>query len=479
LNYIKEKYGDKASAISINTTMKVKATIRDIERLELGHVRESTELMCRNLPNITTGTDNLQWLNGYIDKETDEWKPGFLEDKSDEAEALRTYVSESPELWSKILQTLGIVRQKSVHACGHLIAGESLQNLIPMMMSKDGLMSGFDPKSVEYAGMVKFDILGVTTLESMKISIDSIKQHHGVDLGWDEFPATEEDYVKVVGKGLMAGIFQLKTNTMRPYVAKIQPRCADDCSNVCAVIRPGTLAAPAPNPNFKGTAADYFVAIRQGKEKPYYIHKDLEPILGRTLGVLLMQEQTLKIFRDLAGYTYGQAEKIRRGIGKKNKQLIEEGLKDLRAALGKRGWTDEQITCLYDTIMASSKYSFNLAHSASYGVVANNGIFLKSRYPLHFYLGELAVNGGDNEKLEPLVNECAHLLLPADIKKSHATEWVIEGDKLRAPLSISKGVGGRTPADLQQILTFGLDSFKVKNNESIVDQPLDGDEGSL
>ena len=470
LDYIKNKYGDKYGPISINISMKIKATIRDVERLQLGTVRAETDIMCRNLPDVPSGVDSLKWLKGYKNKETDAWVPGFLDSISEEAEELRVYARENSDLWVKILQTLGIMRQKSVHACGILIAGDSLQNLIPMAASKNGLMTGFAPKDLEYAGMVKFDMLGVTTLESMKISIDSIKEKEGIDLGWEEFPATEQDYEDIIGKNKLAGLFQIKTTTMRPYVQKIQPRNANDLSNIVALIRPGCMDSEAPKPNFKGSAADYFVAIRQGKEKPYYIHDDLIPILSNSYAVLLFQEQTLRIFRDLAGYSYSKADSIRRGISKKNKQLIEEGLKDLKIALEKRNWTNEQIDSLSKTIMASARYSFNLAHSSSYAVVCNNGIYLKKHYPLHYYLGELTVNTGDKEKLDPIVEECSHLILPADIKYSHANKWVIEGDKLRAPLNITKGVGNRTPIDLHQLLTFGVDSFKTKTNENVSDK---------
>lgn len=480
IQYLSEKYKGKMAPIAINISIKFKAAVRDIERLELGYVRQETELMCRSLPDIPNGIDSISWLNGYIDKETDTRVPGYIESDRDEARSLIDYREKNPELWEKALKVCGIVRQRGVHACAVIISDDDICNHIPVMQSKDKrFITAFDPKSVEYAGYVKFDFLGVTTLQSMKISMDSVKEHYGVDLEWGEFPATEDDYKKVIGNNKLAGLFQIKTHTMAPYVNKIQPRCADDLSNLVALIRPGCMDSDAPNPDFKGSAADYYVAVRQGKEKAHYIHPDLIPIIGPTLSVSLFQEQTMRMFRDLAGYTWGQADSVRKGIGKKIKHLIESALKDLRVALEGRQWEEDQINKLCDSIIASARYGFNKSHASSYGVVANNGIFLKSRYPLHFYLGELAVNGGDNEKLEPLVNECAHLLLPADIKKSHATEWVIEGDKLRAPLSISKGVGGRTPADLQQILTFGLDSFKVKNNEHLDDEAPNTEEGSL
>ena len=479
LEYISNKYKDKTAPVSINISIKFKAAVRDIERLELGSVRPDTELMCRNLPDIPNGIDSLKWLNGYIDKETEVFIPGFLENDCEESEVLREYERNNPILWKKISKVCGINRQRGKHACAVVIADNDLKNHTPIMWTKNKtFMTAFCPKSIEYSGYVKFDFLGVTTLEALNISINSIKETTGIDLGWEEFPATEQDYEDIIGKCLLAGLFQIKTKTMKPYVQKIQPRNSRDISNIIAMVRPQMLKAPSPNPNFKGTAADYYVAIRQGKEKPYYIHPDLEQILAESYGLCLFQENTIKIFNVFAKYDLGKSETIRKGIAKKVKVLLEEGLRDLRIELEKANWTDEQIKTLCKTIIASAGYGFNKSHSAAYAVVCNNGIYLKKHYPLHYYLGELTVNTGEKEKLDPIVEECSHLILPADVKFSHANKWIIEGDKLRAPLNICKGVGNRTPVDLHQLLTLGVDSFKVKSNEHLDDKEDEKEENN-
>jgi DNA polymerase-3 subunit alpha len=169
------------------------------------------------------------------------------------------------------------------------------------------------------------------------------------------------------------------------------------------------MDAPAPDPSAEMTAAEYYIEVARNERKPYFIHPDLEGILGETHGVIVFQEQTLEIFRELAGYSYEQAEIVRRAIGKKIKELLEEHGSVLKSKLQERGWTTEQGDRLFDSIMASARYSFNRSHAVSYAMVAYNGCYLKHHYPLHFWKGELTKSLDDHDKIRDYLKGCGGL----------------------------------------------------------------------
>lgn len=466
MSRLSEKYGDKLSKISINTLLKVKSSIRDVERVELGEVRDTTETLCRKLPNIDQGIDPISWLNGYEDKDTGAWVPGFIEDKSQEAEMLRDYMKNNPKFWEEVQKCLGIVRQKSAHACGIILADDRITKYTPMTMVGDELITGYCPKGCEYKGLVKFDILGVKTLEACRVAMASIKEHAGVHLVWEEFPHDPEVYDYIIGNRMLQGIFQIGTDTMRPFVLSLSPKTTNELSNLVALVRPGTLDALVKvSPSQTLTASEVFVQCAQGKRSPRFIHPDLKSILESTYGILLFQEQALRIFRDIGGFSYEKAEVARRGIGKKDKALLAQELGKLAANIRDKGtWTEEQINELCDTIIASARYSFNKSHSAAYAVVAYNCMYLKYHFPVHFYRGLLEVNNDDHDEIREIMKEAgSSLILPPDVLKSHPTEWSIEnGTKLRAPLCLIKGVGSVTANEIKEFLTNGVENLAKK-----------------
>lgn len=368
LEYLRTKYGDKMAKVSINTLMKIKSAIRDVERVERGEVLATTEQMCRKIPDLPQGVEADSWLNGYEDKETGVWIQGFIEEKSEEANQLREYIQRESKLWAEVLKCLGIVRQKSIHACGLLIADDAITKYTPITIIGDELVTAFCPKGCEYKGLVKFDMLGVKTLEACRISIASIKEHVGETLEWKEFDHDINVYDHIIGNKLLQGIFQIGTDTMRPYVFALNPKSTMELSNVIALVRPGTLDAPIKISEKETiTAADFFVQCQQKKRSPKFIHPDLIPILGSTHGINLFQEQTLRIFRDLGGMSYEQAESARRAIGKKDKELLIQEIGKLKEYIrtSNATWSENQIEELASMIVASSKYSFNKCFSGT------------------------------------------------------------------------------------------------------------------
>jgi len=250
-------------------------------------------------------------------------------------------------------------------------------------------------------------------------------------------------------------------------------------------MRPGAMDSPSPDPADQNTetAASYYVKCAQGLRKPYFIHPDLEPILGDTYGVIVTQEQALKLFRVLADYTYETAEDVRRGIGKKDKALMDKHVAVLKDKLLARSWTEAQAQRLAESIIASARYSFNMAHAVSYAIIAYNGAWLKKHYPTEFWVGELMVNFRKRDKVIRYLKECRSILLGVDLFQSDPEEWTIEGDKIRPPIGVLKGLGPATAKQVKNLsiafLSQSLDLIQdvsVEIEDLIEDLDAEGEE---
>ena len=470
IDYLLKKYGKSAALISTNMMLRVKLSVRDVERYKLGYVSDETNDMLRMIkPNAALSDKD--WLYGYTNKTTGEFVQGFLEKDDPYAKQLKKY-AETKEWWPDVMKCLSITKTKGVHAGGVVITPNSVCDYMPLIVPKsDGILAtAYTMKNVEAHGGVKYDFLGVKTLASLGISMRALRERKGINLEWGEFPHDPDVYTEVIHKGFLAGLFQISTPTMRPYTLRIRPKTVQDIANIQALVRPGTLEAPSPDPKDPPTitAAIYYVMCAQGIKKPYYIHADLEPILGETYGVLLNQEQALEIFRDIGGYSFEQAEGARRGIAKKDKDELLKHLNHLKPKCIERGWTEDQAQRLFDTIEASARYSFNKAHSASYGIVCYNGAYLKLKHPVYYWKGELTVRMDDTDKLREYLKECSQYILPVSALKSHATEWLIEDidgkEMLRLPLAVLKSCGQKSMENLKLFLAADTSAHLIMHD---------------
>lgn len=427
--YLEEKYGDRFTRISIDTMLKIKSSIKDSERMELGAVRPETEKLCVSLPDEPQGVSSYDTLFGYTDDDGVHHQ-GLIETNTQ----LEKYAKENPKIWEIVVEMIGIARQKSVHPCGILIADTPVQNFCPIIYVGDTKATGYGPKMVEAAGGIKYDILGLNTLQDITNCLRSIKTRLGITINPWDLPHDVEVFNKF-GRGETETVFQFDTVTVRPFLKDTKPATIDQLSNITALARPGTLDAP----NGDGrTLAQVYVARVKG-EPVQYIHEDLRPILSDTYGVQLFQEQSLRIFRDIGGMSYEEAETVRRAISKKDAKELDKAGRLLMEQCLKRGWTEEQARKLFDQIMASSKYSFNRSHSVSYAHVAYACMWLKTNYPLDWWKAVLD-NADKTEiatKFWPYVKDFVEM---PDIRHP-SNGFAVKGNKLVAPISILNGVG--------------------------------------
>lgn len=460
IDYLKERYGDRVALISTDLKLQFKSSILDATRAILGSVPADVAKMTSRLPPLEINAHD--WLYGYEDDGGH--VPGFIEADDPLAREFKDFVKKYPEIWATVELCIGITKTRGVHAGGVIVAPEPVYNYIPVVNNKGEMATAYDMAGTEATGGVKFDMLGVSTLDALGIAIREIKKDFGIKLDIASLPEDPEVLEDTIHQMKLEGVFQVNTNVAKPYIHSCQPSNMKEISNLIALCRPGALDADAPNPDFKGTAAEYYALCAQGKMEPYYIHEDIKPYVSDTYGIFIYQEQLIRMGRDLCGYSEGDADiLIRKGIGKKIKEKIEQFSDDLRRNLIPRGWSEQQVDSLISAVMASAKYSFNLAHSASYAVISWACLYIKHYYPVYYWKGMLTVLGSKEKNLPGLMSECGDLVKPADIVKSHPTEWSVEDGKyVRMPLSIVKGCGDKSVSDLKYFLQSSLEDIRVK-----------------
>lgn len=470
INYAKEKYGDSVTFISTELLLKLKSSLLDVERAEEGVVSEEIFKLSKSLPNPPQGVNYREFLFGYKDKETEEYIPGFLDSSDPVALNLKAWAERFPKKWDTILRSIGIIKSKGVHAGGVLIMPDSCYKFLPLITTGKGLTAAYDMKNCENIGAIKYDLLGVETLRALSKTLKLLKKR-GIDIEWKEFPHDENVYKNIYHKNKMAGVFQTNTNSMKPFVQALKPSSIPEGANLISVVRPTVLDAPSPVPgDTQRKAAQYYVECHQKISQPYFIHDDLRPIIGDTYGIYLLQEQAMRTFRDLAGYTYETGDEIRRGIGKKQKDVLEVHMPKLKSSCIERGWTEEQADLLVKSLMASARYGFNKAHAFAYFILSYNCAWLKYHYELEYFVGMLTIAQGSEDVMKDYLSECGHLVLPVSIIHSHPTEWLIEGERIRAPLSLVKGCGGKTVTALQTFINTSLDDLKNMKMDANIDE---------
>lgn len=466
--YLEQKYGEAFCRISTDINLKLKSSIRDAERGILGKVRPETEKMCVTFPKIPQGMSEYAYTFGH--EEDGVFTPGIAETFG----PLKKYIAENPEIWKTVSEMLGIIRQKSQHACGVVIADKPVQDYIPITQIGDAKVTGYSPKQLEAAGLIKFDVLGLNTLRDIQHALKLIKEQQGHVIDPFNLPYSKEVF-DAIGEGDTVTVFQFDTETVRPYLKATKPKSIDDLAAITSLCRPGTLDAPSGE--FEGnrefSLAEIYVARAQGRPIKY-IHSDLEHIMKETLGVQLYQEQTLQIFRDIAGYTYEQAEAVRRGIGKKDEAVLASCMGDLRKACASRGWTAEQAELLIEQIMASSRYSFNKSHAISYAYVAYACAYLRLFYPLEWWTSILS--NAKKEDLQYYWTYANQWIKMPEINNSDESFYIRSenGQKIiQAPITLLDGVGPATTAEIALKKPFtDFDDFLQRVDRRIINKRI-------
>lgn len=369
VEFVKERWGDKFAFLGTGTTFKTKSALKDIDRLLYGSVREETDRICKLIPQSPQGVHEEDFLRGYKDADGN-WQEGELHKNME----LRAYLENNVQSASMLFKMVGLIRQMGRHAAGVLIADKPIHDFIPVMKISDEITTQLLPKWVEKCGGVKYDLLGLNTLEDIRICLKNIEKRHNLKL--DPWNLPDDPKVWEAAVKDPETIFQLHTETVRPGLRLMKPRSVQEGAILTAVFRPGAMDAPSME-DPQVTMDEIFLNRWTGIARTWYIHQDLEPILGNTKGVIVFQEQIMEIAHKLGGLSMPETQKLRKAISKKASDDLIVLLNKVQDNLvANRGWTEKQAEAVCDQMKASGKYAFNKAHSCIAGnqmIRTNNG----------------------------------------------------------------------------------------------------------
>ncbi|PYY15536.1 MAG: DNA polymerase III subunit alpha [Acidobacteria bacterium] len=330
----------------------------------------------------------------------------------------------------------GLVRNSGVHAAGVVISPQPLTDLVPLHKTKnDEIVTAFDMKAIEKIGLLKMDFLGLTTLTILEDALRLIEQSRGVKLDLLALPLTDSvTYEKVFHTGLTSGVFQFESQGMRDVLRRYQPTVVEDLTALNALYRPGPI---------QGGMIDDFIERKHGRRKVEYELPELEEILKETLGVIVYQEQVMQIANRLAGYSLGEADLLRRAMGKKNpEEMAKQRDRFVRGAV-ERGFPEKKIVKIFDLMEQFAGYGFNKSHSAAYALLAFQTAYLKTHYPVEFMAALLTSQAGSTDDVVKYINECREMGIPVeppDINFSDAN-FTPDGEAIRFGLAAVKNVG--------------------------------------
>ncbi|QHE53238.1 DNA polymerase III subunit alpha [Pontibacillus sp. HMF3514] len=372
-----------------------------------------------------------------------------------ESKDLQVYIQQSDRLKQlfKIATKLeGLPRHASTHAAGVVISQQSLMQHVPLTAGHDGVpLTQFAMNELESIGLLKMDFLGLRNLTLIEKITKAIEQNEGKSIQVKRLPLNDENTFALLRKGKTNGVFQLESKGMKDVLENLGPNHFEDIVAVNALYRPGPMEfIPA------------YIRRKHGKEQVTYPHPDLKPILDKTYGVLVYQEQIMQMAHQMAGFSLGQADLLRRAVSKKQHELMMEQKKSFIQGCIQNGYTEEIADELFDWIVRFSNYGFNRSHAVAYSMISYQLAFLKAQYPAYF-MAEL-MSSVSNDKIQSYIKEAKDLgmnVLPPSINKSFS-KFTVEDGRIRMGLSMIKGVGRNALAEI-------LEARKTKPFQNLFD----------
>lgn len=417
IEYVSARYGaDRVAQIITFGTMAAKAAIRDVGRalnMSYGEVDRVAKLVPNEL-GIT--------LSKALQSST-ELKEAYQQEPA------------VTKLVDLAMAVEGLPRHASTHAAGLVIAKEPLTHYVPLQNSTEGfLTTQYDKDRVEEIGLLKMDLLGLRTLTVIGDALTLLSENRNIHIDIDNIPLVDQAVNEMLASGDTAGVFQMESGGMTNLVKDLRPESFDDLIPLVALYRPGPLGS--------GMVTD-FIEGRHGKKKVTYLHPRLETILKDTFGVILYQEQVMQIASELAGFSLGQADLLRRAMGKKKHEVLAAQRENFMKGARERGIDDKLATEIFDLMAHFADYGFNKSHSAAYALVAYQTAYLKAHYPCEFMAALLSSVMGTSDKVGFYIEECRRMgirILPPDINASLAGFSVDDKD-IRFGLAGVKNVG--------------------------------------
>jgi len=440
IDYVVEKYGkNQVAQIITYGTMAAKSSIKDVARVMDLSLPESN-VLAKLIPEKLGITLRRVLKAPLTPKEGEKSlveKEGLMADDMENVRKLREiYYGDS--IQSKILHEAeileGSVRNTGIHAAGIIIAPRDLTELIPVATSKESdlWVTQIDGSIIEEAGVIKMDFLGLKTLSILKTSLELIRENHGIRINIDDLPLDDLKTFELYQKGETNGTFQFESTGMQKYLRELKPDKFDDLIAMNALYRPGPMAY-IPN----------FVDRKHGREKISYDLPVMEEILKETYGITVYQEQVMLLSQKLAGFGKGDADVLRKAMGKKQKSVLDKMKAQFISGATKNGHAADKLEKIWTDWEAFAQYAFNKSHSTCYALVAYQTAYLKTHYPSE-YMAAVLNHAGAIEKITFFMEECKRMglkVLGPDVNESKKGFAINKNGEIRFGMSGLKGVG--------------------------------------
>ena len=431
ISYVIEKYGENQVAQIITYgTMAAKSSIRDTARvldLPLGDADRIAKL----IPNMTK-------LSSIFETDHKELRKKFRADDLDKINQLLS-ISQSGNLESETIKQArlleGSLRNTGIHACGVIITPDDIKNFVPIATAKDSdlYVTQFDNAVVEQAGLLKMDFLGLKTLTLIKDTVKIVKAKYNIDLDPDNFPIDDEKTFELFQKGETVGIFQYESPGMQKHLKDLKPSVFDDLIAMNALYRPGPMEY-IPS----------FIKRKHGEEKIVYDLPEMEEFLKDTYGITVYQEQVMLLSQKIGDFSKGEADILRKAMGKKQKDVLDKMKPKFLKNSEKKGFKIEKVEKIWKDWEAFASYAFNKSHSTCYAWIAYQTAYLKANYPAEYMASVLSNNMKDIKNITFFMGECKRMkleVLGPDLNESYYKFSVNKENAIRFGMGAIKGVG--------------------------------------
>jgi len=417
MNYVVQKYGaDKTAKIVTFGTLRARAALRDVGRaleIPLSQVDELVKLIPDKL-----GITLKQALN-----QTPELRHRYEEDPLVE------------RLFDTAQTLEGLARHTSVHAAALVITKEDLTHYVPLakMPSDGSIVTQFEMSGIKKIGLLKMDFLGLETMTVLEEAVNLVRETEGVEIDLRTLPTDDQATFDLIARGDVIGVFQLgETSGFQRVCMELKPDCLEDIIALVALFRPGPMEF-----------IPEYVACKHGRKKPEYLHPSLEPILKETYGIPVYQEQIMQIFRDLGGFSLGEADLVRRAIGEKDREKMDQAAAKFRRGCQERGLPPEVPDRIVGWLGPFANYSFNKSHAAAYALVSYWTAYLKAHYPLEFMAARLTSAMEKRDKIREFIQDCRRMGIPVrpPCVNRGGLNFSVDGGEILYGLAAIKGVG--------------------------------------
>ena len=419
IEYVRQKYGEeKVSQIITFGTMAAKAVVRDVGRV-----------LSVPLPEVDKVCKKIDPTPGAKLQDSLETDPDLVK--------MRRTDPKLAELFDLSLRLEGLNRHCSTHAAGVVIGDKPLIDSIPLYRNGEDITSQWTMEDLELVGMLKMDFLGLRTLTIIDKCIDEVRRTQGVEIDIDNIPLDDKASFDLLCRGDAKAVFQLESDGMRNLLRNLKPDRFEDIVALLALYRPGPL-----NCGMDKT----YVSRKHGEEPVSYVFDELEPILGETFGVILYQEQVMRIAQAVAGFTLNEADSLRKAMGKKKPEIMAKFTSQFVEGAVANGHDGREAKTLFEQIQEFAAYGFNKSHSVAYGFVSYQTAWLKANYPTEFMAAVMTCEMSNTDKIVEYLEECRNNMgieiMPPDIQKSQK-HFSVSGKQIWYGLEAIKGIGGK------------------------------------